>query len=129
MDKKEFSETWDTFVEHYASSVCNNSIGSILMRIVLPSAMYHIWKERNTRLYTGDEIDDKTLLKIIIENVKLQLMCLKVKKSPNAVKIALNWNVEMNFKGTDHEAIEQGPYNLTMGTFLHYPSYIAMDLG
>nr|GEX66938.1 reverse transcriptase zinc-binding domain-containing protein [Tanacetum cinerariifolium] len=98
MDKKELSETWDTFVEHYISSVCNNSIGSILMRTMLPSVVYHIWKERNTRLYTGDEIDDKTLLKIIIENVKLQLMCLKVKKSPNVVNIALNWNVEMNFK-------------------------------
>ncbi|GJS15039.1 hypothetical protein Tco_0409511 [Tanacetum coccineum] len=100
-------ERLDSFVEQYASSVCSNSIESILMRIVLPSAVYHIWKERNTRLYTGDEINDKTMLKIIIENVKFQLMCLKVMKSPNVVKIALNWNVEMNFKGTDHEAMEQ----------------------
>ncbi|GJS15650.1 RNA-directed DNA polymerase, eukaryota, reverse transcriptase zinc-binding domain protein [Tanacetum coccineum] len=53
-------------VDQYAGSVCYNSIGSILRRI---------------------------MLKIVVENVKLQLSSLKVEKSCNVEKVASKWNV------------------------------------
>nr|GEW24794.1 hypothetical protein [Tanacetum cinerariifolium] len=79
LKEKELSDTWDTLVDQYTSGVCNNSIGSILIRIMLASAVYHVWKERNTILFT-------------------------VKKSSYVEKIALNYNVKMNFKDKLQEA-------------------------
>ncbi|GJT59972.1 RNA-directed DNA polymerase, eukaryota, reverse transcriptase zinc-binding domain protein [Tanacetum coccineum] len=88
----------DNLVEQYAYSVCNKSIGSILMRIVLVSTVYHIWKERNARLFTSELVDDKTMIKIITDNIKLQLIGLKVKRSPNMKKVVMEWNILMNYK-------------------------------
>ncbi|GKC79386.1 N-terminal acetyltransferase B complex auxiliary subunit NAA25 isoform X3 [Tanacetum coccineum] len=61
MEKRDLSNNWDVLIDQYARSVCNNSIGSILRSIVLSTAVYNIWKERNTRLFTGKVKDDKTV--------------------------------------------------------------------
>ncbi|GJS53257.1 hypothetical protein Tco_0626619, partial [Tanacetum coccineum] len=53
-------------------------------------AVYHIWKERNSRLFSGEVKDGITVLKIITESVKLQLIGLKVKKSSNVDKLLQN---------------------------------------
>ncbi|GJZ17623.1 hypothetical protein Tco_0553746 [Tanacetum coccineum] len=76
------------------------------MWIVVASAVYHICKERNSRLFIGEVTNENTLVKIFIENIKMQLMCLTVKKSSNVKKIALNWNVKLNFKGKLQEVME-----------------------
>ena len=36
-------------------------------------------------------------MKIIEENIKIQLMCLKVKKSAQVMKTTQRWNVVMNY--------------------------------
>ncbi|GJV10402.1 RNA-directed DNA polymerase, eukaryota, reverse transcriptase zinc-binding domain protein [Tanacetum coccineum] len=98
MENRDMSNSWDILVDQYAGNVCNNSIGSILIRIVLSAAVYNIRKERNARLFIGEVKDDVTVLKIIIQNVKLQLSSLKVKRSCNVDKVASKWNVKMNYK-------------------------------
>nr|GEW88715.1 retrovirus-related Pol polyprotein from transposon TNT 1-94 [Tanacetum cinerariifolium] len=55
-------------------------------------------KERNARLFTRELVDDKTMIKMIIDNIKLQLMGLKVIRSPNVKKVAMEWNILMNYK-------------------------------
>nr|GEU29285.1 hypothetical protein [Tanacetum cinerariifolium] len=60
--------------------------------------VYNIWKERNARIFTGEVKDKKIVLKSIVESVKLQLSCLKVKKSCNVDKVAARWNVRMYYK-------------------------------
>ncbi|GJY03088.1 RNA-directed DNA polymerase, eukaryota, reverse transcriptase zinc-binding domain protein [Tanacetum coccineum] len=98
MEKRDLSNSWDALIDQYARSVCNNSIGSILRRILLATVVYNIWKERNTRLFTGEVKDGKTVQIIITESVKLQLLGLKVKKFTNVDKVASNWNVMMNYE-------------------------------
>ncbi|PWA81906.1 RNA-directed DNA polymerase, eukaryota, Reverse transcriptase zinc-binding domain protein [Artemisia annua] len=65
MENNEISNSWDTLIEQYAMGTCNNTIGSVLKRIGLATVVYHIWKERNARLFTGAVIDRESLLKII----------------------------------------------------------------
>ncbi|GJT39229.1 RNA-directed DNA polymerase, eukaryota, reverse transcriptase zinc-binding domain protein [Tanacetum coccineum] len=98
MEEKSLSNNWDALINQYAGSVCNNSIRSILKRIVFATAVYNIWKERNNRLFAGKVKDDKIVLKIISENVKLQLLGLKVKKTSNVERIASNWDIKLNYK-------------------------------
>ena len=43
---------------------------------------------RNARLFTTEETDKSSLLKITEGNTKLQLMCLNVKKSAQVMRIA-----------------------------------------
>ena len=91
------ADSWDVVIDQFVNEPCNNSIGSVLRRIGLASVVYHIWKERNTRLFTGEKTDKKSLMKIIEGNIKLQLRCLNVKKSAQVLRVAQKWNVEMNF--------------------------------
>jgi hypothetical protein len=38
------SNLWDVVIEQYSKGPCNNSIGSVLKRIILATVVYHIWK-------------------------------------------------------------------------------------
>nr|GEX56979.1 RNA-directed DNA polymerase, eukaryota, reverse transcriptase zinc-binding domain protein [Tanacetum cinerariifolium] len=91
-------EAYGIFKKKYASKLCNNLIVSILRRIVLSTAVYNIWKERNARIITGEIKDDRIVVNVIIDNVKPQLSCLKVKKSCNVDKVASKWNFRINYK-------------------------------
>ncbi|GJZ79310.1 hypothetical protein Tco_0644147 [Tanacetum coccineum] len=71
MECRDLSNSWDTLVDQYANKVCNNSIRSILRRIVLSTAVHNIWKERNARNFIGEVKDGKIMLNLIMENVKL----------------------------------------------------------
>lgn len=112
MENVRVCNTWGPIIEHYANEPCDNSIGSVLKRIGLATSVYHIWKERNTRLFTGEEIDKSSLLKIIEENIKLQLMSLTVKKSTQVMRIAQRWNVEMNYAKNRVHSNETVPYGV-----------------
>ncbi|GJS36935.1 hypothetical protein Tco_0535317 [Tanacetum coccineum] len=58
METMDLSNSWDILVDQHASKVCSHSIGSFLIRIVLSTAVYNIWKERNARVFTGEVKDD-----------------------------------------------------------------------
>ena len=91
------SNSWETLLEQYINEPCNNTIGSVLKRNGLATSVYHIWKERNARLFTGEKIVNSALLKIIEENIKVQLMSLKVRRTSQVIKIAQKWNVVLNY--------------------------------
>ncbi|GJS09332.1 RNA-directed DNA polymerase, eukaryota, reverse transcriptase zinc-binding domain protein [Tanacetum coccineum] len=57
------------------------------------SNSWDILVDQNARLFTGEVKDDRIMLKIVVENVKLQLSSLKVDKSCNVEKVASKWNV------------------------------------
>ena len=56
MENGWMSNSWVTPLEQYINEPCNNTIGSVLKRIGLATSVYHIWKERNARLFTGEKI-------------------------------------------------------------------------
>ena len=53
----------------------------------MASVVYHISKERNRRVFTHEKIKAEVILEKIMENVRLQLHVLKVKKSTVSVEI------------------------------------------
>ena len=52
-----------------------------------------IYGRKGTRIFTGEELDVQVLLNIIVEKIKLQLLCLTVKRSPQTIKVADEWEV------------------------------------
>jgi hypothetical protein len=100
MEHDWLSDSWDSLTLQYANGACNNTIQSILTRLVLAIAVYHLWKERNSRLFTGEEMGEQVLWEMIVEKIKIQLLSLKVKRFSSILKISQKWDVEM--KIVDH---------------------------
>nr|GEV66261.1 hypothetical protein [Tanacetum cinerariifolium] len=85
--------SWSAIIDHYANSPCNNSIWSVVRRIVLATAVYFVCKERNNRLFTGDSNKAEVVLKMIIESIRNQMIGLKVRKTNVVVHAADIWDV------------------------------------
>ncbi|PWA72453.1 RNA-directed DNA polymerase, eukaryota, Reverse transcriptase zinc-binding domain protein [Artemisia annua] len=94
MEDGDMPNSWVNLIEYYGTSPCNNSINSVLKRIILATTVYYIWKERNKRLFTGEVQSSDVVTKVITESIRLQLLGLKVKKSVNVEKVAKRWMVE-----------------------------------
>ncbi|GJY90320.1 ATPase 9-like protein [Tanacetum coccineum] len=88
---------WDQIIQYMANLPCNNSIWSIVNRIILANAVYHIWKERNGRIFTSDAKSSDIVLQSINKHVRLQLMSLKLIKSVHTIKVAKVWNVQFQY--------------------------------
>ncbi|GJU06197.1 RNA-directed DNA polymerase, eukaryota, reverse transcriptase zinc-binding domain protein [Tanacetum coccineum] len=74
---------------------CKNSIWSIVRRWCLVDPVYHLWIERNARLFHQEEKSNNNMLKHILGSVSNRLMTLRVKNS-NAVKeVEDKWGIMM----------------------------------
>ncbi|GJV91216.1 hypothetical protein Tco_1539029 [Tanacetum coccineum] len=47
-------DEWKEIIDKVAEYPCNNAIRSVLRRIILATTVYHIWKERNARIFDFD---------------------------------------------------------------------------
>ncbi|GJZ40643.1 plasma membrane ATPase-like protein [Tanacetum coccineum] len=88
---------WDQIIQYMANLPCNNSIWSIVNIIILANAVYHIWKERNGRIFTSDATSSYIVFQSINKHVRLQLMSLKLIKSVHTIKVAKVWNVQFQY--------------------------------
>lgn len=61
-------------------------IWSVIRRLVLADIVYHIWIERNNRIFKNNRGPYETMFKTIIDDVRLRLISLTLKASPNATK-------------------------------------------
>ncbi|GJT80580.1 RNA-directed DNA polymerase, eukaryota, reverse transcriptase zinc-binding domain protein [Tanacetum coccineum] len=58
---------------------CKNSIWSIVRRLSIASTIYHIWLERNARIFQQKSMSYRSLIQTIANNIRSKLMTLKVK--------------------------------------------------
>ncbi|GJS25015.1 hypothetical protein Tco_0453647 [Tanacetum coccineum] len=87
---------WRSIIEKVAAYPCNNAIRIVLRRIILATAVYYIWRERNSRIFADVKMSTVDDLKKIVGCIRLQLQCLNVKKTSQVCKVAQEWNVVMN---------------------------------
>nr|GEU33226.1 hypothetical protein [Tanacetum cinerariifolium] len=77
-----------------ANLPCKNSIWSIVRRLCVADTVYHLWNERNSRIFKQKEESTKSTLQYIMRSVGSRLMTLKVKDS-NAVKeVESKWEIQ-----------------------------------
>ncbi|XP_071700677.1 uncharacterized protein [Rutidosis leptorrhynchoides] len=70
-----------------------NQIWDIINRLSVTAAVYHIWNERNCRMFRGRRRSEMNLIMVIIDGIKLKLTTLIVKRS-NAIRVAeKNWGL------------------------------------
>ncbi|GJW27092.1 hypothetical protein Tco_0040903 [Tanacetum coccineum] len=85
---------------------CNNSIRSVLRRLILAACVYYIWDERNKRLFGNQKRDYKTVLFTIINHIRMKLTSLKVKNSAQVAKVNKDWQVTLNGSSTSEELMK-----------------------
>ncbi|XP_071733555.1 uncharacterized protein [Rutidosis leptorrhynchoides] len=86
---------WTDLFNMLANKKCSKSIWSIIRRLVVAAIIYHIWQERNDRLFKAGQRNVNTLCKHIEEVVRLRLMGLKILKSHLSVVAAGIWKFKV----------------------------------
>ncbi|XP_024964019.1 uncharacterized protein LOC112504316 [Cynara cardunculus var. scolymus] len=85
--------SWSELVLWLSSSPINNSIWSIIHRLLLAIVIYFIWQERNNRLHSDNCRSVEQLSKQICELIKMKLMGLNVKSNENVKRAAVVWGL------------------------------------
>ncbi|GJX74877.1 RNA-directed DNA polymerase, eukaryota, reverse transcriptase zinc-binding domain protein, partial [Tanacetum coccineum] len=91
-------KTLDSSMLNFSNMPCTNSIWSIVRRLTIASTVYHIWKERNSRVFQKKERRPEILYQVIRDNVKCRLLSLKVTNSKAVKAVEEVWKVTMNIK-------------------------------
>ncbi|PWA72911.1 RNA-directed DNA polymerase, eukaryota, Reverse transcriptase zinc-binding domain protein [Artemisia annua] len=86
---------WRKVIDEIADGGCNNTINSVLHRIVIATTVYFIWNERNSRLFNQSQRTSKCVLDGILENIKMHLLGLKVRRSAAVDQVNKVWDIQM----------------------------------
>ncbi|GJW51553.1 RNA-directed DNA polymerase, eukaryota, reverse transcriptase zinc-binding domain protein, partial [Tanacetum coccineum] len=95
---------WQRIIQMMIDELCNNSIKGVLGRIRVAACVYHIWKERNLRVFQSTRNSEETIVSCIKEDIKWKLMSLHVKDS-TAVELSSE-------KGNGLEDLSEGGCSL-----------------
>ncbi|PWA78863.1 RNA-directed DNA polymerase, eukaryota, Reverse transcriptase zinc-binding domain protein [Artemisia annua] len=85
------SNSWAQIISSIVNRPAQNSIWSVIQRLVLGASVYFVWQERNLRLFGVHSRTVEELIKIVIDNVRLRLMGLKLKTTPDVIMAAEVW--------------------------------------
>ncbi|GKD30010.1 reverse transcriptase zinc-binding domain-containing protein [Tanacetum coccineum] len=87
---------WKDTIKYLEDFHAANKIWSVLQRVVIAASVSHIWIERNIRLFQNVERSSDAIAATIIEDVRLKLTSLRVKKSDAVNEVAKVWNIQWN---------------------------------
>ncbi|PWA56950.1 reverse transcriptase zinc-binding domain-containing protein [Artemisia annua] len=87
---------WNDIVKKFAECYNGKNIDSIVRRLCLAASVYHVWQERNKRLFSGELRNEEEVYNLICEAVRLRLMSLKVKLTKATSKIQRVWDIQLN---------------------------------
>ena len=105
INKEHWDGNWDNILNKMVSMPCNNSIMSILRRLVFAACIYFIRNERNKRVFSDEKKSCQEILKTIVHHVRMRLASLTVKRSPMVVMVYNQWHVPMNINEKGNEIV------------------------
>ncbi|GJT24819.1 hypothetical protein Tco_0894756 [Tanacetum coccineum] len=70
----------------------NNSIRSVLNRVIVATTVYYLWQIRNKRVFTKKKRDEQIMTNTITDNIRMQLLSFKVKNSAQIKNVEESWN-------------------------------------
>ncbi|GKD77298.1 hypothetical protein Tco_1339919, partial [Tanacetum coccineum] len=95
LNSESHSNDWAMVISGLVNKPVNNTIWSVVQRLVLGAATYFIWQERNIRRMEHRKISVDGLFKVVFDNVRLKLMGLKLKWTSDVIKASKIWNLPM----------------------------------
>ncbi|PWA89282.1 hypothetical protein CTI12_AA034600 [Artemisia annua] len=89
-----------TVIDLISTRTMGKSIWSIIQRLVLGAVVYHLWIERNNRIFQNKSRNIADICNIVREAVRLRLLSLKIKGSKRSLDASRIWNFQV-MKGND----------------------------
>ncbi|GKB91427.1 hypothetical protein Tco_0963699, partial [Tanacetum coccineum] len=89
-----FTQYWDDTIEELSNKQNGNNILSIVRRLCFAANVYHMWQERNSRLFKDESSKWENVFQKIVDNVKLKLMGLKVVYTSAIKNVEDKWNIQ-----------------------------------
>ena len=83
---------WNDTIKEMSSWKNNNSVWKIIGKLCLAATVYHIWMERNGRLFSDNKRSADTLFKIIIDEIRMRLMSIKAKRANVVIQVEQGWD-------------------------------------
>ncbi|KAK3193242.1 hypothetical protein Dsin_024552 [Dipteronia sinensis] len=84
---------WNDFITWASTHWRGNTPIIVAKKLCLGAAVYHIWRERNCRIFEGTQRTSLVVARSIIDTIRCQLLSINLRDHP---LIALNWNVNAN---------------------------------
>nr|KAJ0221413.1 hypothetical protein LSAT_V11C200101220 [Lactuca sativa] len=96
------SSGWKELVEDLMILFKGNNISIFIMKIAFAATVYHVWKERNSRLFRkGKNMEEKIILNIF-EEIRLKLIGLKGDFLGFDNEVKRKWGVPVGKKNHDY---------------------------
>ncbi|KAL8255425.1 hypothetical protein R6Q59_033646 [Mikania micrantha] len=99
---------WGQRLEELCRTINNNSIWSIVNRLVFAATVYYIWQERNLRQFENCNRPVEDLSSLILETVRLRILSLRVKRSSAAMQVWKHWDIG-RLEGREQEHLNHLP--------------------
>ena len=87
------SVVWEDIVNEFFSFAKKNSIKSVVAKLILASAVYCIWQERNARLFKKVKKPAKEVIDLILSTVRLKLVTCKYRKTRRVEQFLTAWDL------------------------------------
>ena len=92
---EDISNDWASIISFISNKPATNSIWSVIQRLVLGAYVYFVWQERNFRCFRKEFRDVDSLLKTMVGTVRLKLLGLNIRYSPNSIEAANIWDLKI----------------------------------
>ncbi|GJZ76220.1 RNA-directed DNA polymerase, eukaryota, reverse transcriptase zinc-binding domain protein [Tanacetum coccineum] len=90
------SNEWASIISYISNKPANNTIWSVIQRLVWGACVYFLWQERNIRWFVKKFRDVECLYKIIEDTVRFKLLGLNLKNTPNVQEAASIWGLKIS---------------------------------
>ncbi|GKC17997.1 hypothetical protein Tco_1014779 [Tanacetum coccineum] len=98
---EDLSCVWAEIISGISIRKANNTLWSIIQRLVLGAAVYFIWRERNFRLFRNMERSNDAVFDNIVDTVRLKLLGLNIKRSVKSDTAAAIWRLPIKDVGKE----------------------------
>nr|KAJ0193875.1 hypothetical protein LSAT_V11C800388240 [Lactuca sativa] len=95
---------WFDIILELQCSLKKKNINDFIKKIALAASVYHIWNERNKRLFGKQSNSVENVVKTITEDIRLKIFSLKLGYLGLNEEICIQWNVPVKSKEFPHES-------------------------
>ncbi|XP_071739954.1 uncharacterized protein [Rutidosis leptorrhynchoides] len=87
------SNRWCGVLNNIINASNHKSASMVVAKLCFGASVYFIWQERNSRIFRKTHRSVDQLYDIIYLHVRLKLMTIKFKSSPNVDRLKLDWQL------------------------------------
>ncbi|KAJ0616007.1 putative reverse transcriptase zinc-binding domain-containing protein [Helianthus annuus] len=92
-DMQHLTDNWENVLDHLVSKAKSKSAKSVIGRLLAAATVYHIWQERNCRLFSDRKRSVTQVADAIVASVRLKLITMRFKNTRQVDQILRDWKL------------------------------------